>query len=144
VRHSEETRPSRPPLPCFDTSAPIFQGEEVHRLLAKGKTKAAVELAKEIHKRCRRPESETLLVDAYAARIRSLEQAGLRKEAKELFELARKRYPGSAARLVHAGVLVSASEGNLDGLLGPLADPGLPLETRRPIEKLYVYAWQET
>jgi hypothetical protein len=113
---------------------PVPREEEVRRLLAKGKTKAAVELAKEIHKHCGRPESEALLADAYAARIRSLQEAGLTKEAKELFELAQERYPGSAARLAHAAVLVSASKGDLEGLLRPLSDPALPLETRRAIE----------
>jgi hypothetical protein len=135
VRPNEETRLSPPPVPSSGASVTVPQEGEVRRLLAKDKTKAAVELAKEIHKRCGRPESEALLVDAYAARIRSLQEAGLKKEAKELFELAHERYPGWAARLVHAGILVSASDRNLEGLLRPLADPALPLETRRAIEK---------
>ena len=135
VRPNQETRLSPPPLSSSGASVTVPQEGEVRRLLAKDKTKAAVELAKEIHKRCGRPESEALLVDAYAARIRSLQEAGLKKEAKELFELAHERYPGCAARLVHAGILVSASDGSLEGLLRPLADPALPLETRRVIEK---------
>ena len=94
-----------------------------------------VELAKEIHKSCGRPESEALLVDAYAARIRSLQEAGLKKEAKELFELARERYSGSAARLAHADVLVKASDGDLEALLRSLSDPALPAETWKAIQK---------
>ncbi|PYT75946.1 MAG: hypothetical protein DMG40_27200 [Acidobacteria bacterium] len=134
-KRNKETRQPPPPLPRRDAGAPIPQEEEVRSLVAKGKTKAAVELAKEIHKRCGRPESEALLVDAYGARIWSLQEAGLKKEAKELFELVRARHSGSSARLVHASVLVSASDGNLDGLLRPLGDPVLPVETRRAIEK---------
>jgi len=92
-------------------------------LLAKGKTKPAVELAREIHKRCGWPESEGLLVDAYAARIRSLLKTGLKEEAKALFELVRERYSSAAARLADVGVLVSASSGNLEKLLRPTERP---------------------
>ncbi len=103
-------------------------------LLAKGKTKPAVELAKEIHKRCGWPESEALLVDAYAARIRSLLKTGLKEEAKALFELVRERHSSAAARLADVGVLVSDSSGNLEELLRPLNDPAVLPEIRSAIE----------
>ncbi len=103
-------------------------------LLAKGKTKPAVELAKEIHKRCGWPESEALLVDAYAARIRSLLKTGLKEEAKALFELVRERHSSAAARLADVGVLVSVSSGNLEELLRPLNDPAVLPEIRSAIE----------
>ena len=103
-------------------------------LLAKGKTRPAVELAKEIHKRYDSPKTEALLVDAYAARIRSLLETGLKKEARELFELVQQRYSCGRARLAEIGVLVSASEGKLEELLRLLSDPALPRERRRAIE----------
>jgi len=136
VKYNQETRLPRPSVCDTGASVPIPQAEEVRDLLAKGKTKPAVELAKEIHKRCGWPESEALLVDAYAARIRSLLKTGLKEEAKALFELVHERYSAAAARLADVGVLVSAAKGNLEELLRPLSDPALPQETRRAIENV--------
>ncbi len=106
----------------------------MRNLLSKGKTKPAVELAKDIHKRCGWPESEALLVDAYAARVRSLWETGLKDEAKALLELVYQRYSCAAARLADVGVLVRAADGNLEALLRPLNDPAAPQEIRRAIE----------
>jgi len=134
VKYKNETRLPRPSVHGTGASVPIPQEEDVRALLAKGKTKPAVELAREIHKRCGWPESEALLVDAYAARIRSLLKTGLKEEAKALFELVHKRYSSAAARLADVGVLVSASSGNLEELLRPLSDPAVLPEIRRAIE----------
>jgi hypothetical protein len=132
VKHNRETKLPHPSV--RGASVPVPQEEEVRDLLAKGKAKPAVELAKEIHKRCGWPESEALLVDAYAARIRSLWKTTLKEEAKALFELVHERYSCAAARLADVGVLVRASDGNLEELLRPLNNPALPQEVRRAIE----------
>src|SRR5437879_620079 len=134
MKHNQDTKLPRPSIPGTGASVPIPQEEDVRALLAKGKTKPAVELAKEIHKRCGWPESEALLVDAYAARIRSLLKTGLKEEAKALFELVRERHSSAAARLADVGVLVSGSSGNLEELLRPLNDPAVLPEIRRAIE----------
>src|SRR3981081_3562899 len=134
VKHNREPRLPHPPVRGTDASVPVPQEEKVRDLLAKGKAKPAVELAKEIHKRCGWPESEALLVDAYAARIRSLWKTGLKEEAKALFELVHERYSCAVARLADVGVLVRASDGNLEELLRPLNNPALPQEIRRAIE----------
>ena len=134
MKYDQETRLPRPSVHGTGGSVSIPQEEDVRALLAKGKTKPAVELAREIHKRCGWPETEVLLVDAYAARIRSLLKTGLKEEAKALFELVRKRYRSAAARFADVGVLVSASSGNLEELLRPLNDPALLPEIRRAIE----------
>jgi hypothetical protein len=135
VKSNRETKLPHPPVRGTEASVPVPQEEEVRDLLAKGKAKPAVELAKEIHKRCGWPESEALLVDAYAARIHSLWKTGLQEEAKALFELVHERYSCAAARLREVGVLVRASDGNLGELLRPLNDPALPQEIRRAIER---------
>ena len=134
VKLNRETKLPHPPVRGTGASVPVPQEEEVRGLLAKGKAKPAVELAKEIHKRCGCPESEALLVDAYAARIRSLWKTGLKEEAKALFELVHERYSSATARLREVGVLVRASDGNLEELLRTLNDPALPQEIRRAIE----------
>jgi hypothetical protein len=134
VKHHRESKLPHLPLRGTDASLPVPQEEEVRNLLSKGKAKPAVELAKDIHKRCGWPESEALLVDAYAARIRSLWETGLKDEAKALLELVYQRYSCAAARLAEVGVLVRAADGNLEALLRPLGDPAVPQEIRRAIE----------
>ena len=115
-------------------NVPISDEQEVRALLARGSTKPAVELAKQIHKRFSTPASEALLVDAYAARIRSLLKIGLATEAKALLDLARERYPSAKEKLLDIGVVVASSQNSLDELLAPLNDPALPLERRLAIE----------
>jgi hypothetical protein len=132
VKHN--TKQPHPPVRATGASVPVPQEEEVRDLLAKGKAKPAVELAKQIHKRRDSPESEALLVDAYMARIRCLWKTGLKEEAKALFELVHERYSCAPARLREVAVLVRASDGNLEELLRPLNDPALPQEIRRAIE----------
>lgn len=49
----------------------------VHELIAGQHSKAAVEAAKELHKRCATPASQSLLIEAYQARIRDLLRLGM-------------------------------------------------------------------
>ena len=115
-------------------NVPISDEKEVRALLARGSTKPAVELAKQIHKRFSTPASEALLVDAYAARIRSLLKIGLATEAKALLDLVRERYPCAKEKLLDIGVVVASSQSSLDEMLAPLNDPAIPLERRLAIE----------
>lgn len=112
------------------------QGERarVAQLIANGKTDVAVDVAKQIHKRCGGAASEALLVDAYLARIRSLIERNLAVEARALLDLVRQRYPASGQRLEAAETLFAARQGSLAALLAPLADPALPAEQRAEIE----------
>src|ERR1700686_1307675 len=107
-------------------TVPILEEKEVRALLARGSTKPAVELAKQIHKRFSTPASEALLVDAYTARIRSLLKVGLATEAKALLDLVKERYPSAKEKLLDMGVVVASIQGSLDDLLAPLNDPALP------------------
>ena len=130
--------PSRPPSIAAGTTPGAVEqwavwAEEVERLLEQGKSKPAVELAKVAHKRTASPASEALLVKAYAARIRSLAQAGLNQEAKALLESVRQRY--SRFKETLAGIEFIRHGGtSLDDFLRPLADPGLPPDQRAEIE----------
>jgi hypothetical protein len=89
----------------------------VEDLLARGKTRDAVEAARRLYKETRSVEAETLLVDAYAARIRALIATGLSREAHELASLVVERHPGTSARIMP---LVRESAVRVDGDLGPL------------------------
>jgi len=103
----------------------------IRQLIANGKTKAAVESAKELHKAHGTPASEGLLIDAYAARIQALNEQNLKLEAKSLFDLVRSRFPAAQARLE---ALTSPRAGLAD-LLAPLTDPNLPPERRAAFEQ---------
>src|SRR5215469_17541188 len=80
---------------------------EVERLLEEGHPKAALELAKESHKRNSSQESEALLVKTYEARIGSLLKSGLEVEARALLDLVRERYPRSKEALREIGVILN-------------------------------------
>jgi tetratricopeptide (TPR) repeat protein len=108
----------------------------VRQLIANGNSKIAVETAKEFHKLRRTSASESLLLDAYAARIQSLLDQNLATEAKALLELVKERFPAARARLDGSAAAVSARAGDLGGLLQPLNDPELSRERRTAIEQI--------
>jgi len=107
---------------------------EVEQLLAQGNSKAAVELAKQVHKLAVTSASEALLIKAYGARIRALLKSGLSVEAKALLDLVRQRYPSAKGALAEIGVDVAARQESLDDLLRGLNDPGLAPARRLEIE----------
>jgi len=106
----------------------------VRQLIANGKSKVALDGAKGIHKAQGTAASEALLVDAYAARIRSLLGQSLAVEAKALIDLVRDRYPSARERLEELTASAAARAGTLDELVGPLNDPAITHERRSAIE----------
>jgi tetratricopeptide (TPR) repeat protein len=108
----------------------------VRQLIANGKFKIALESAKEFHKVQRTSASESLLLDAYAARIQSLLDQNLAPEAKSLLDLVRERFPSARERLDKAVAAVSARAGDLAELLQPLNDPEINSERRTSIEQI--------
>jgi hypothetical protein len=106
---------------------------DVENLIARGKTRDAVETARQAWKQTRSPEAEVVLVDAYAARIRALIATGMPREAHELASLVVARHPGTRA---HIMPLVHESEACAGGDLGPLlaALAAADDSTRREIE----------
>jgi len=116
------------------TPAEVASNEiaQIAQLIAHGNFGFAVDVAKEVHRRCGSPSSETLLVDAYAARISSLAERGLERDAQALFDLVSQRHSAYRERL-QSGALLKPDD--LDARLRPLADLGLPNETRGAIEK---------
>ena len=100
--------------------------EKVAQLIAAGKSGPALDFAKDVHKRRRNPSSETLLLDAYGARLASLVERNLEKEARVLMDLVGERYPSSGDRLREWNALLAARHGDLSALLEPLTDSGLP------------------
>ncbi|MBI4876276.1 MAG: hypothetical protein HY822_16700 [Acidobacteria bacterium] len=117
------------------TEVPMKEKIQIAQLIANGKCEVAVDIAKQVHKRCANPASEALLVDAYAARISALEKRDLHREAKALLDSVRQRFPASAGRLREAAAAADAREGNLDALLQLLDDPSLAGDRRAAMAK---------
>src|SRR5579859_5934279 len=67
--------------------------ERVRELIAGRHSKSALQLAKDLYKRSATTESETLLTDAYKARIDDLLRLGMTVEAKTLLGIVRERFP---------------------------------------------------
>ena len=109
--------------------------ESIRRLIAQGKSKAALDGAKQFHKQISTAASEGLLLDAYCARIKSLVEQQMAPEAKSLIDVVRERFPMAQSRLDAVLSGVAARDGDLDGLLRPLNDPQLDAERRAAIEQ---------
>ena len=124
------------PSPGAGTVPALSAGVEasVRQLIANGKSKVAVETAKEIHKAQATAASEALLVEAYAARIQSLVDQNMAAEAKALQDLVWERYPSARERLNGHHASAKNNAGGLEELLKPLNDPGLGAERRAAIE----------
>jgi hypothetical protein len=108
----------------------------IRQLIVDGKSKTALDNAKEFHKEQGSAESEILLIDAYLARIQALFDQNLVIEAKSLMALVRERFPSAKERLDNLNSAASARGGDLDELLKPLNDPGLSAERRAEIEQV--------
>jgi hypothetical protein len=107
--------------------------ERVSQLIALNKSGLALDFAKDVHKRCHSAASEGLLLDAYGARLASLVERGLDREAKALMVLVRERYPSSSERLGEWNAALAARRGDWSAFLEPLNDPSLPAEKRAAI-----------
>ncbi len=118
-----------------NTLDPSASEVSIRQLIVNGKFKTALDRAKELHKARGTTASESLLIDAYAARIESLIQQNLVLEAKSLIELVQERFPSSKQRLQALSMSAAVHSGTLDELVRPLSDPNLSLELRSTIEQ---------
>src|SRR5260370_8689724 len=74
------------------------ESAQVAQLIANGKFGFAVDIAKQVHKRCGNAASETLLMDAYVARISSLVERNLEADAHALMQVFLQRYQSARSR----------------------------------------------
>jgi hypothetical protein len=118
--------------------SPQHSGVEtsIRQLIVNGKSKTALDAAKEFHKKQGNADSEIVLIDAYLARIQALADQNLAVEAKSLIAVVRERFPSAKERLDGLNAIASARGGNLEDLLRPLNDPGLSAERRASIEQV--------
>jgi tetratricopeptide (TPR) repeat protein len=104
--------------------------------MADGKSKAALDSAKELHKKVGSADSESLLIDAYLLRIRALSDQNMALEAKSLGALVGERFPAARERLEALSARVAGQGSDLDELLRPLNDPELSADRRASIEQI--------
>ena len=117
------------------TDVPPKERAQVEQLIANGKAGVAVDIAKGVNKRLRIAASEALLVDAYVARISELAERKLDAEANALLTQVQERHPSSRERLREVAATLKARTGDIEALLGLLADASLPPETRAGVER---------
>lgn len=99
--------------------------DHIAKLILSNRTGEAVDLAKEIHKRERSSESEAVLLDAYGARLSTLAERNLTREAESLVANILERYPAAHAKLPEWRTIMSARLGNLGELMRELSDPSV-------------------
>ena len=107
----------------------------MEQLIANGKAGVAVDIAKAVHKRFGNAASEALLVDAYVARISELAARKLDADANALLSQVQERHSTSRDRLREVAVTLKARTGDIEALLGLLADASLLPETRAGVER---------
>ncbi|MCU1235988.1 MAG: hypothetical protein JWP63_3955, partial [Candidatus Solibacter sp.] len=132
---SKNYKPGGAPIP--PPSAPIAvppkERERIVQLLASHQSERALGLAKDLHKLCKTAESEALLLDAYGARLASLRERHLDREAAALMDLVRERFPGAGERLREWRESIDARRGDPSALVAPLNDASLPAEKQASI-----------
>jgi hypothetical protein len=106
----------------------------IRELIAGRHSKAAVELAKDLHKRVGTAETETLLLDSYQCRIEDMLRLGMVVEAKILLEMVGRRFPSSRSRMMDLQREIALVDGRLDEVVAPLDDDNLSPEVRERIE----------
>jgi len=114
----------------------INRTAQVGQLIEKGRIKEALNLAKQQHKSLGTKESETILVEAYVARIRELKDKGLYLDAKSLLHMVNKRYLMPQELFSELNTVISIQQGSLDDLVRPLNTPDTSREDREIIEKM--------
>jgi len=110
--------------------------KEINQLISRGNNKAAVSKAKQYHKITGTRESETILVNAYIARIRELITNGCIVEAKTLLALVRGRYDCPDHRVAGLQAAISMREGMIDELVQPLLGSDTSHEKRAEIQRI--------
>ncbi len=98
----------------------------VETLIARGKTREAVEAAKQLLKQEPDPETEALLMAAYQARIQALMAGGMHKEARTLSALVGERFPAYKAQVAPLMLQSEVVAGDFHALLTELSTADAP------------------
>ena len=93
----------------------------IRQLIANGKSRPALDHAKDLFKQERSPQAEALLLDCYEARVACLIATHMPVEALALVSLVKERHPVAGARFEEIEWRAAIEQGNYD-FLKPLAD----------------------
>ncbi|MCF6284594.1 MAG: hypothetical protein L3K26_05345, partial [Candidatus Hydrogenedentes bacterium] len=109
--------------------------EEIQALIASGRQKAALDRAKSFAKAAPGDAANTILLDAYTARIEGMLAKNMVREALSLLDLVVARFPAEEARLGRLRTRGAAVGGGVDDLVAPLSNADLAPEHRAEIEE---------
>lgn len=118
-KHRRHHGPGRRVQPPSGSGLEVWR-TRIASLIARGKSRDAVEMAKQCLKHTPGPEAEALAVQAYAARIEALQASGLHREAQAIGALVRERFPAHQAQVALLMRQSEVSAGNFDTLLAEL------------------------
>lgn len=121
-RHQSANR-AMPALPPVEAAA---RRGDIETLLQHGKSREAVEAAKQLLKQAPGPDTEEVAVRAYRARVQALQASGLFKEAQALGALASERFPAYRDQFTPLLRQSEAATGNFDTLLAELVTAEAP------------------
>ena len=130
----KRNRPAKTVPDVIGGKPPETEVLRTRELIANRHSKAAMELAKDLHKRADTAETEALLLDAYQCRIEDMLRRGMAVEAKMLLQLVGGRFPSSRLRMADLQREIAAVGGRLDEIVAPLGDANLSPEVRERIE----------
>jgi hypothetical protein len=115
---------------------PAATTSEVDRLIAIGKAKQAVQLAKDQYKELHTPQTEDRLIRAYVARIEQFQSKSMTEEAGNLLAMVSERFPARRDQFARSRLSIALPQGKLADVLAPLALEQTPPEEKRYIENL--------
>ncbi len=117
-------------------SMPIQKfSNEIDHLIARGKCKQAVELAKKEHQRHPTPDTESWVLQAYLARIEQFQEKGMMEDAQTLLAHVRQRFPGQRDHLSRLEIRSAVAGGRVSEVLAALVNPGTTSADRAGIER---------
>gem|GEM_PF-625831 len=108
--------------------------EKVREAISRGSSKSALDKAKAIHKQYNNLQSESLLIEAYMARIDGLAEKGMLKEARSLACLVENRYPSAASLIKGSKLSLAARDGDVSELAGQLRELPCGDDRRKELE----------
>ncbi len=106
--------------PSLSTIPGQIQG--IQQAIARQSYKSALEKAKRLHKELASPESESVLVVAYIARIEGMIAKEMLVEAKALVDLVASRFPQASEQVMQLQCTLAAKTLDIHTLLEPLAE----------------------
>jgi hypothetical protein len=118
------TGPGRPDSRKTDSSPGAVRDEIqwIRQAIERQSSKSALARAKLLHKEVASPDSESILVEAYLARIEGMIAKDMPVEAESLLEMVITRFPQAADQTRQLQCTVAARTLNLQKLVEPLAD----------------------